>query len=81
MKRSDRQVAQLSWTPEHAFATKAEAVLARTVDAFAALPGLLDTRPATENPVVAVREAFCEFAVMAPRTVPNSGPSSNPIRR
>jgi AcrR family transcriptional regulator len=48
------------------FPTKAEAVLARTVDAFAALPGLLDARPAAENPLVAVREAFCEFAVIAP---------------
>ena len=48
------------------FPTKAEAVLARTVDAFAALPGLLDARQAAENPLVAVREAFCEFAVIAP---------------
>ena len=48
------------------FASKAEAVLARTLDAFGALPGLLDARPVTENPLVAVREAFCEFAVIAP---------------
>ena len=52
------------------FATKAEAVLARTVDAFAVLPGLLAGRPGEENPLVAVREAFCEMAAITPADGP-----------
>lgn len=48
------------------FATKAEAVLARTIDAFASLPELLTARPDSESPLVAVREAFCEVAAITP---------------
>ena len=41
-------------------------MLARTVDAFAMLPGMVDARPAAEDPLVAVREAFCELAAITP---------------
>jgi AcrR family transcriptional regulator len=44
------------------FESKAEAVLASTVDTFGILPELLETRPVNENPLVAIRETFCEFA-------------------
>jgi len=36
------------------------------VDAFVLLPDLLDARPPGENPLVAVREAFCELAAITP---------------
>lgn len=48
------------------FATKAEAVLARIIDALAVLPGILAARPASENPLIAVREAFCQLAALTP---------------
>ena len=48
------------------FETKAEAVLARAIDTFDVLRDLLDARPADENPLVATRETFCEFAETMP---------------
>jgi hypothetical protein len=36
------------------------------VDTFDALRALLSSRPADENPLVAMRETFCEFAVRTP---------------